>query len=97
MSSKIAISRRVCVVALVVALLLLVLVVGSSWVRAQGLPDYQLYTPACVGKLGLVRVVDDPADCSGEVVYLLKANYFTAMEDVIDELEERLYDLEQQQ
>ena len=68
MPSQLVISRRIYVPALIVAALLIVLVLGSSLVRAQGLCEYISYTNVCVRPFGIMRVVANPADCTDREV-----------------------------
>jgi hypothetical protein len=63
MPSAIVVSRRIYLSALVVALLLILVVIGSGWVRAQGLCEYVPATAVCIDdKHGTIRAVLDPND-----------------------------------
>lgn len=63
MPSKIVISRRIYLPALIVAALLIGLVIGSIGVGAQGLCEYVTYTTVCIKGDGSMRVVGNPVEC----------------------------------
>ena len=62
MPSKIVIPRRIYVPALIVAVLLIALVIGSLPIRAQDLVEYPIL-PVCWRADGVVRVVESEDDC----------------------------------
>jgi hypothetical protein len=102
MPSQIVVSRRIYVPALIVAALLIVLVLGSSFVRAQGGCEYVTYTNVCIRPFGIMRVVASPDDCTDREVSaaLVNRDFFECalygMEARFELLEQRVTDLENQ-
>ena len=83
--------------ALLVAALLVVIIIGSSLVRAQGLCEYATFTPVCVDVDGdsSMRVAPLGGCVTGEEeLYLVNPDILTCilipLEDRITALEERL-------
>ena len=101
MPSKIVVTRRIYLPALIVAALLIALVIGSLPTRAQGTIEYAYYV-VCWRADGAIRIVAGPDDCrrSEQVGALLNIVAYTdliaPMQAEIANLEGRIECLEAQ-
>jgi hypothetical protein len=99
--SKIVVSRRIYLPALIVAVLLIALVIGSLTTRAQGTIEYPIMV-ICWREGGAIRVVAEPEECRGteQAGALLTGFAYTQwiepMMDDIDDLEFEIEELREQ-
>jgi len=78
------------------ALLILLLAIGVTWVSAQGIDEYGLFTLVCVKGDGSMKVVSDFADCKDKELHGALVNYgqFLVMAGKITNLETQVDSLE---